>query len=223
MAESLSTYAQMSDRQLVISIKKSLSQSHTQQLEHILYTRYKNFVHKHWHALTRQLNSSALVQDVKEDFYSESYVSFSRALAAIDITKIRDENWKFLGYLGFYLSNQRNTFAKKIIKKYQEETPIEVLEPTKDHSVYLSDVAEKGIVLSAEDEFLQNDQRRRFWLGLNYCKDRLWGGVENQIFNLREQGKSIKAICDTLDISPWKFNKLLNKMKNQLDRVIETA
>ena len=212
-------YIAMSDKDLVTGIKSSTDAEQIKVMEHVLYTRYMNFIHKHWHALSRQLNTSHLVQDIKEDFYSESYVSFSKALTAIDISKIENSSWKFLGYFGFYLSNQRNTFAKRIIKKYQAETPIEIPEAQGERVIYLSDIAEKGSVSSAEDTFIQDHQRRQFWEGLDHCKEELWSDVERRIFDMREKGRSIKAICSELNMSPWKCNKILGHMKEQLQTV----
>jgi hypothetical protein len=212
----------MTDMDLVIGIKTSQDKDQVKDMVHVLYTRYMNFIHKHWHALSRQLNTSHLVQDIKEDFYSESYVSFSKALAAVDLSKIQNDKWKFLGYFGFYLSNQRNTFAKRIIKKYQAETPIEVAPNVDgDHTIYLSDISKKGSVSSAEETFMKEHQREQFWAGLNRCKDELWSEVEKTIFDMREKGKSIKAICSELGMSPWKCNKILNRMKEQLTSVAE--
>jgi len=220
----VAAYSQMSDRDLVIAIKKEDPNSfQSQRMMQVLYMRYMNFIHKHWHALSRQLNASHLVQDAKDDFYSESYVSFTKALAAVDVNKIQNDKWKFLGYFGFYLSNQRNTFAKRIIKKYQEETPIEVSESSGERTVYLTDISEKGTVSSAEDSFLQDDQRRRFWAGLNRCKTEIWGEAERKIFDMREKGASIKSICTTLEMSPWKYNKILEQMKSQLERAVEAG
>ncbi len=221
MVNAAQAYMALSDVSLVTSIKTSSDESQVREMTHVLYTRYSNFVHKHWHSLSRQLNGSHQVQDVKDDFYSESYVSFSRALAAIDITKIKNNKWKFLGYFGFYLSNQRNTFAKKIIKKYQAETPIEIPEASGDRTIYLSDISEKGAVSSAEDAYMEEDQRKRFWQGLSYCKNKLWSDTEKQIFNMRENGKSIKVICETLSMSPWKCNKILTQMKEQFAEAVE--
>lgn len=210
------SFSTMSDMDLVTGIKTNQDEAQVKDMVHVLYTRYMNFIHKHWHALSHQLNTSYLVQDIKEDFYSESYVSFSKALAAIDITKIKNSNWKFLGYFGYYLSNQRNTFAKKIIKKYKAETPIEIPEAEGERTIYLSDISEKGSVSSAEETFMQEHQRQQFWARLSYCKDELWSDVEKSIFEMREKGKSIKAICSELGMSPWKCNKILGRMKDQL-------
>lgn len=220
-----SMYSTLSDRQIVIAIKSDPNTPYTRDLTYELYQRYINFVHKHWYSLSKTLNSSYLVQDIKEDFYGESYVSFTKALAAINIDKIQDNNWKFLGYFGFYLSNQRKLFAKKIIQKYQAETSIEISETTntEDRPIFLSDVSEAGIVSSAEDTFIEDDKKRRFWSGLSYCKEKLWGDVEKRIFTMRESGKPIRRICEELDMSPWKYNKILDTMKNQLQQAIETS
>jgi len=215
MVKGESGYIGMSDSELVKRIKASQDERQIKDMTHALYIRYMNFIHKHWHALSRQLNTSHLVRDIKEDFYSESFVSFSKALAAIDTTKIKDNKWKFLGYFGFYLSNQRNSSAKKIIKKYQAETPIEIPEASGERTIYLSDISEKGSVSSAEDTFMKEDQRKQFWSGLSYCKDSLWNDTEKQIFEMREKGNSIKAICNQLQMSQWKCKKILGCMKEQ--------
>jgi hypothetical protein len=221
MVKGASLYVSMSDAELVEGIKTSQDEDQVKDMTHVLYMRYMNFIHKHWHALSRQLNASYLVQDIKEDFYSESYVSFSKALAAINLEKIQNNKWKFLGYFGFYLSNQRNTFAKRIIRKYQEETPIEIPEASGERTIYLSDISEKGAVASAEDTFMKEEQRRGFWAGLTYCRDELWSDVERRIFDMREKGQSIKAICAELEMSPWKCNKILSRMKQQFKQVAE--
>jgi len=209
------SYVHVSDVDLVTNIKTNRNAVEVQAMTHALYMRYMNFIHKHWHALSRQLNDSYLVQDIKDDFYSESYVSFSKALAAVSLDKIKDEKWKFLGYLGFYLSNQRNAFAKRLIKKYNVETPIEI--PVDgDHNRYLTDIVEHGTVSSAEDTFFKEEEQRRFWDGLAYYKGQVWSDIERRIFTLREQGKSIKSICTDLQISPGKCGKLLGRMGRQL-------
>lgn len=224
ISENTTCYTYMSDRQLVTEIKKGDQEEQIKEMMQVLYLRYMNFIHKHWHALSRQLNGSQLVQDVKDDFYSESYLSFTRALDAVDLAKIQNDNWKFLGYFGFYLSNQRNTFAKRLIQKYQEETAIELPEAFGENkTIYLSDISEKGTVSSAEDTFLQDDHRRRFWSGLDYCKTKLWTDIEVKIFNMREKGESIKTICNEVSISPWRYSKILTTMKNQLEKAVEES
>jgi hypothetical protein len=226
MARGIPVYASLSDRQMVIAIKSAPGTKYAADLTYALYCRYNNFVHKHWHALSRDLNASHLVQDVKDDFYSESYVSFTKALNAIDVSKILNNNWKFLGYFGFYLSNQRKTFAKKIIQKYHTETPLEVSEAScsdGDRTVLLSDIVDAGTVSSAEETFIEDDTRRRFWSGLSYCKETVWGDIEKRIFTMREKGESIRTICGELDMSPWKYNKILDTMKQQLEHAIQLA
>jgi hypothetical protein len=112
------TITQMSDRALVSYIKESgVEEPNRNQAEYILYKRYENFLHKHWHSLSKQLYSSGgTLQGLRDDFYSETYFVFKRALKAVDLQKVRDDNWKFLGYFGFYLSNYRNKYAEKVLK-----------------------------------------------------------------------------------------------------------
>jgi hypothetical protein len=170
------------------------------------------------------MNASSSVIGLKEDFYSECYVTFSKALNAVSLAKIRDDKWKFVGYFGFYLSATKNSYARGIVKKFQHETPIEVSSPSSgDKTVYLSDLSKQGIVKSAEDTVIEADEQERISKALARCQTRLWTEEQNRIFALRAKALSIKAVCAEMGISSWRYNKLLTEMKASLDKETELA
>lgn len=208
---------QMSDRDLVTFIKSTMNREDEREARHVLYSRYERFVHKHWHSLSGRMNRSTAVMEQKSDFYAESYIVFEKALKAVNISKIRNDKWKFLGYFGFYLSTLKNNFAKGIVTQYHHETALEVPTATTSKSVILSDMSEAGIVRSAEDIVIEKDQRQRFWKALTQCKGTIWNETQRTIWDKRAAGVSIKETCDALGISTWKFNKILSEMKTQLD------
>ena len=215
-------YAALNDRELVTKIKSTSCKSAERDMRLVLYRRYDRFVHKHWHALSKDLNMSAAVQEVKDDFYNESYLVFDKALRAVSIAKIRNDEWKFLGYYGFYLTTLKNNYAKGVINKYNAETSLEVPgSNTSSRPVILSDLSEQGTVQSTEEEVIEKDHQTRFWKAVKSLKKELWDDQKIAIWDLRAKGESIKSVCDELNITTWIYNKLLKEMKEELEYEIE--
>lgn len=210
-------FVKMSDREVVQKIKETKDTESLKTLKKVLYNRYEKFVHKHWHKLYRQMNASVYLSQIKDDFYSDSYLAFSNALDAIKTEKILNDKWKFLGYYGFYLSNQRKSYAKKVLKKYHTETSLEIPNEDGESTIYLSDLSDEGRSPSAEDTFLEQDFKKRFWAAIQECKTIEWDETRCNLFDLRAKGLPVKKICEELKISPWKYNKLLEEMRTQLE------
>lgn len=212
----LQTYSSLSDREVVQRIKEGKDTENQKYLKQVLYTRYEKFVHKHWHKLYKQLNASMYLSQLKDEFYSDSYLTFSNALDAVKTEKILNDKWRFLGYYGFYLSNQRKNYAKKVLRKYKSEVSLEVPDENGENTVYLSDLTEDGKAPSAEDTVIEQDFKERFWKALQECKEKDWDKTCNTLFDLKSQGLAVKKICEKLDISSWKYSKLLEGMRQQL-------
>ena len=210
-------FMKMSDREVVQKIKETSDVENLKALKSVLYRRYEKFVHKHWHKLYSQMNASTYLSQIKDDFYNDSYLAFSNALDAIKTEKILNDKWKFLGYYGFYLSNQRKAYAKKVLKKYRTETALEVPGGEGETTIYLSDLSEGGVSPSAEDAFIEQDFKQRFWKAIQECKAKEWDETQRNLFDLRAKGLPVKRICGELKISPWKYNKLLEGMRVQLE------
>ena len=211
---------EMSDRVLVETIKTVTDEKLKKELKEALYHRYEKFVHKHWHTLTKQLNASVYLTTLKDDFYNDSYITFANALEAVNPGKIENDKWKFLGYYGFYLSNQRKLYAKKVIQKHRTEVSMEI-STGDEETVNLADLSTAGKVPSTEEEFFKEDYRSRFWKALTFCRGTLWDPISRAIFDLRAEEKPIRQVCSSLNISSWRYNKLLTTMKAQLEYYIE--
>ncbi len=203
----------LSDRDLVFEIKNG---SESAQKKWVLFKRYERLIHKHWHRLRYALDNSGYVQDTKEDFYSEAFITFCATLDAINLDKVRDDKWKFLGYFRWYLSNQRNSAAKRIIRKHQKETPIEVAvenpKSVRPRSVYITDSFDHLSAPSAEESFIMKEETDRFWSALKRCKSKIWSSQEVEIFNRRERGESLGVIGESLNISTPTLRKRLSAM-----------
>lgn len=210
----------LNDRDLVTRIKTTTNKEEEKEARLVLYQRYERFVHKHWHSLSSRMNRSAAVLEMKSDFYAESYMVFEKALKAVKLSKIKNSKWKFLGYFGFYLSTLKNNFAKNVVHLYHNETALEIPTTASSRCVILSDMSEAGIVRSAEEEIIERDERERFWKALTQCKSTVWDSTQKAIWDKRAAGVSIKETCQELEISAWKFNKLLSEMKTQLQTAI---
>lgn len=104
------------ERELVMQAKKGGA------AEYQLFSQYENLIHKHYHILRKQLKTIPFDRD---DFYSEAYISFRKALKAVDPVKIEaDDKWKFIGYFRFYLQGLRASIIREALKKTFKETPL---------------------------------------------------------------------------------------------------
>lgn len=217
---STQAHSQLNDRELVTLIHKTEDKVLKQEAEYSLYRRYDKFVHKHWHGLRKQLHlTPVLAENVKDDFYGESFEIFRKALTALKLEKIENDKWKFLGYYGFYLRNFRNKVAKEVIRKNIKERRNDI--EREEGVFYLSDLSDQGTSPSVEDNYLVKDEQTRILQGIAQCRTSLWSDQKNKIFELRAQNKSIQDISTQLKISAWKCSKLLKEMKVQLNDVIE--
>jgi len=105
----------MKDRELVKLAKKE------DESKEVLYFRYEKLCFKHLHILERQLNHKL---EVKDDFMADTYEVFLKALEAVDLSKVKNDKWLFLGWYGFYLKNLRQKYMNEIIKQSQNETSL---------------------------------------------------------------------------------------------------
>jgi hypothetical protein len=222
--------SELTDREIVRRIKEGGDSPAAQQLIYHLYRRYDLFVHKHWGYVMRQLRGR-VSSDIRDDFYSESYIAFIRALNAVSMSKIRDDNWKFLGYYGYFLLNKRKNFIKEILERRREELPLHKTKTPSDQvtGAYITEddfhkfnvhqpVLKHTISLtrSGEELCIQKDISSKVYSAIKNCKDTVWSEEERQIFTMKERGESPSTIRSTLNMSLWKYNKAWSKIKEDL-------
>jgi hypothetical protein len=213
-----------SDRELLFLIKENPD---NMILKHELYARYIRLVSSHWGILTKQLTTTTRreLQDKRGSFYNDSYVEFSRALDAIDLNKIRDNNWKFLGYFGYYLKNLRISYIQKTIKKNKVERPIEMhyINPSQKNlevTNFLPDYL--GITTpSVEDEYIKKESQERIRKALKICFKNRWTKNQINLFLMKKDHKTIDEIHKKMGLTYYMQEKNLKQMRVILDEEFE--
>ena len=182
-----------SDRSLIKGAKAGDPQS-----ERVLWDRYQNLVHKHYHIMERQMNHSPQVKEQRDDFYSESYLAFRKAVRAVDLEKIRDDKWKFVGYFRFYIMNLRNDMINQIVRKYHHEKPMVVVSDS-EQELNRSDLQvslEEGQYGSTE-EILNRIAEEQ---ATKICFQK-WDTKKKFIFNQKKNGLNNTEIAKLLDVN----------------------
>lgn len=216
----------MTDRDILLELRNSESSAERkQQLTEQLWSQYEMLVHKNWAILRRQLGSSPLILDQKEDYYSEAFVAFTKALEAINVEKIRDDNWKFLGYYRWYLKNVRTAFVSKTLRVYKNEVPLTVkTRGGQDSFLILTDIASKEAAITMEGldplvQVVQRESEDRCISAVNACMAK-WDATRQRIFQLREEGVAKGAIAKALEVHPATVTYYLNSMRQDIEQAL---
>jgi len=198
----------LSDKELLVIIKTDKTKADKALYE--LWTRYQNLVHKNWSILRKQLNNSAAIIENRDDFYSESYIAFRKAVDAINLSKIYDDKWKFVGYFRFYLKNLRTEMISNVLKKYQVET-----------SLYAKKDGDEFVVTDLYEDLNQSynpekDLENKLLMeSINKCMQ-LWDSKKKQIFEWRMQGIPKSVIAARLHVHPAAVSYHLKEMKTTI-------
>jgi hypothetical protein len=196
----------MTERELVALAKKN-----NEQALLTLWNKYDKLVHKHWHVLRRQLNTSSIIMDYKDDFYSDAYIAFRKAVAAVDLKKINDDNWKLLGYFGWYLQTLRTNLVKSVIRKYDNEESLYISNPNQDHEILKTDLHYDTLSPDIADEIVACEDI--------YTIRSRWDKPRQFVFDQRVQGVPKKDIAAALGVHPSMVSFYLRSMKKDLSSV----
>lgn len=213
----------MNDRNLLISLKASPSEEERKHLESMLWERYQRLIHKNWGVLKRQMNNSSQVLSKEDDYFSDAYIAMKKCIDAIDLSKVEDDNWKFIGYYRFYLRNVRSNIIRTINKEYHNECSLTV-EADEHHEVSLAD-----LMLSRSQELINsndpaeitinNEEQRVCDLAVTHCMQG-WNDIRKQIFSLREEGVPKKKIADRLHVHPATITYYMKGMRTDLEKAL---
>lgn len=212
----------MNDRELVTALKKN--NGNNKQLQTELWNRYQNLVHKNWAILRRQLNNSTLILSLKDDFYAECFIAFRKAIDAVNLKKIYNDKWKFIGYYRFYLKNVRADFIEKVLKtsKHEKSFYITSADGTEIARVdMLPDVQEReGARFDPVALLLEGDSRIRCSTAVKSCMSK-WDDRRQQIFKWRQQGISKSEIAKRLRVTPSNITYYLQSMRDDIGRALK--
>jgi len=208
----------LTDRELITQLKCSTGDIHKALLK-VLYLRYEDLIHKNWAILRKQMDNSSLVMNVKDDFYSESFIAMIKALEAIKLDKIKDDKWLFLGYFRLYLKNVRSDFIDKIMKTNRAEKSFYV--ETDDGEVpridFYTDVIDiEGHKFDPVEITERHMAEQRCMTAVAKCMSK-WDDKRKDIFHKREQGISKSAIAASLNCHPATITYFLQSMKKDLE------
>lgn len=186
--------------------------------ERTLWDRYQNLIHKNYHIMERQLNHSPQVREERDDFYSDSYIAFRKAVKAIDLEKIRDDKWKFLGYFRFYMMNLRNDTINRVIKQYRRERPMTIATES-DQELDRSDrlVAHQESSDETSTEAILN--RITEEQAVKTCFQK-WDDRRKTIFNKKREGLSNTEIAKKLEVNPATITYYLQSMKKDFEEAL---
>lgn len=210
----------MTDRELVTKIKAA-DASEKKVLEGVLFTRYEKFLYKNWAVLRRQMNNSPEIINMEGDFKSEAYLALKKALKAVNLDKIRDDNWKFMGYYGFYLKNARNKMISNHLSKYANETSL-FIPGEGGADVAITDF-NQGVVVSectkydppSVLEFMEGENNCN--RAINSCMKK-WDEKRRSIFRMRQAGVSKSNIARELGVHPATITYYLTGMKKDMEK-----
>ena len=118
-------YKDLKDKELIQIYQSGTEEEKDKVLKEFL-ERYERQIDKNWWVLCRQFDSSGYVLGIKNEYYSEALEAIYTAINKIDLSKIKDDNWKLVQYSNFYIRNVRTKMAKKI-KQMAKERPLDNL------------------------------------------------------------------------------------------------
>lgn len=219
-------FENMKDSDLVVYINNSRDNepwcNYNKAVE-ALWKRYQNQVHRNWHKLCKALEESGNILSLHDDFYEEAQEVFLKALEAIDISKIRDNDWKFVGYFDYYLRNLRTRFHKEVKKmsnmKSIDSLCIDGVSSFNDPDVEISYWRNEGYKYSPEYALEESEGEERCKEAVNKCMAS-WNETQRKIFSLLLECAKKKDISKTLNIPLQRVYVECNRMKNDMKKFL---
>ena len=213
----------MNDRQLLIALKQNPSEEERKHLEEVLWERYQRLVHKNWGILVRQMNSSSQILSREDDYFSDAYMAMRKCIDAINLDKIENDNWKFVGYYRFYLKNVRSNLIRTLSREYNNECSI-TTEGLNQQEVSLVDLmVSKSEEMTQQsnpaDILIYNEGVQTCNLAIAHCMKN-WNEIRRKIFTLREDGIPKKKIADELEVHPATITYYMKGMKKDLEEAL---
>lgn len=213
----------MNDRKLLEALKGNPSVAEKKELEEELWERYQNLVHKNWNILRKQMNNSSQIWAAQDDYYSDAYIAMKKCIKAIDLNKIENDKWKFVGYYRFYLKNVRSKIIKDISRLARTEKSM-VLETDSHGEISLADIAMAHndnftVYDDPADLLVKKESQDHCDNAVDVCK-KSWNEVRNKIYRLREEGVNKRAIATELGVHPATITYYMRGMKKDIEEAL---
>lgn len=219
----------LNDRELVTLIKsiENKEKSYTYNLAcEVLIERYEQQIHKNWWKLRAQMNNSQIVDSLEEEYYSEAKEAFWTAIQKINLDKVRDDNWKCVGWVDFYLRNVRTKLIKDTLQKGKMKSLTSMKE---DEGVDESQMVDPDVESAYwEESGYKTEPSYAYEIteandicanAIAYCKN-AWDGYKNQIFDYLREGKTRAEIAKIMKENPMKIYQVATNMKNDMKKAL---
>jgi hypothetical protein len=193
------------DYELTISAKNG-----DRKAEEELFTRYAPFAYKHYAKVKKDVFGISLE---KEEFLSESYFEFKRALTYANPEKIYDqENWKFLGVFGYFLNSYRDRVMKETLK-HSVEGPLLVSGDEGEEYCVVDAQLSSTTESQPERAAIEKDQCSRFYKRLTLDEKR----VLDERIRVRLRGKptALTTVAENLGYSFSKVQSLNKSLERK--------
>lgn len=187
-----------------------------------LLNKYEKMFHKHWWVLQKQMNNSALVNSIKDEYYSRAYEAFFKAIQKVDLSRLYDEKFKLMQLLSWYLTNVRTTLIRETIKKSKIKAVNAMSSVDNEEAISIDPDVEASYWNSegykTEPSYYVVDIQG----GEDNCKRALkecfkkWTMKEQLIYKYLENGMPKVEIAKKLQVAPISIYNTVNKMKKEL-------
>jgi hypothetical protein len=158
-----------------------------------------------------KINNKSVLNNLmmlKSDFECDSYIAFMDALNYVNLEKVINDKWKFLGVYGFYLSNLRRSYRRRALSQAREMSSTV---SRSEEEINLLDNP-KYSTLSAEDAFFENESQNKILYFWNHI-DRFLDSRELKVSELKREGKTLTEIRVAMNLNASEVHRLIKSVE----------
>lgn len=215
----------MSDYEVFSIYTKGRKDTRT-MCEHVMFKRYERLVYKMMWNLKGRIDKGNIKGLSIDNYLSDVYEVFLKAMNNIKMEKIPNEKWTFyMGAWGYLNAYNRDTISH-YIKKLKNETSLHTSLSDKDvieeDLSLLNKVSAKEEYIekyNPEEAYVKSLEKKVFWDAVNICLNSKFNKTQKRIW--KERAKfvdndkiSISTLCEKLKISHKVYRNELSSMQN---------
>jgi len=193
----------------------------------VLIRRYEKMIHYHWWKLQKELNGTDAVLAIKEDFYDEAYEALLKAISKVDLSKVKDKNFKILQLASWYITNVRSKFRKQVLKKGSKTQKLVTQAVKEDEDSNTIDSYVEKAYNEAEGYKMDPAYRYEVEEGMENCRKSvkkcmaIWNDDEKEIYRYLESGKNKTEIAGIMGVPTTKIYSMTKKMMNDMKKAMD--
>lgn len=191
-----------------------------------IFKKYEKMIHYHWHMLVKQLNNSVLVNNIKDEYYSEAREALFTAIQKVDVSKIYDENFKLMQMASWYIGNVRNKMCRIVVQQASCKSTTSIADLEEDGGLALDPDVEMSW-WSRNSEYydpavicVNTLREEECQIALQKCIDH-WDDNHKKVFRYLQEKKSKNEIAEELEISPMRVYGIIRDCKADVKKALE--